>query len=64
MYAEDSINLLKRSGINFEKCETEGMWVVVYCPACALYRASIGQCSEATGPVDSRLPARGRSIVT
>ncbi|KNC82803.1 CCR4-NOT transcription complex subunit 7, partial [Sphaeroforma arctica JP610] len=25
MYAEDSINLLKRSGINFEKCETEGI---------------------------------------
>lgn len=25
MYAEDSINLLKRSGINFEKCETDGI---------------------------------------
>lgn len=30
MYAEDSINLLKRSGINFEKCETEGIDVLEF----------------------------------
>lgn len=30
MYAEDSINLLKRSGINFDKCETDGIDVMEF----------------------------------